>query len=199
MKSVPNKLKGCSPVAVKATAGLRILGPEKSGKILEAVRHRLETAYPFPVVSGSGVEIMEGKDEGTLSPLIPSPQSNLISTLQVFMLGSQPTTSSARLVPSKTPPPRQSLTLVVAPPRSSSNPLSLLSVVVCPRTSLPATINMSSNLAVAISTSTSTRISDMVSWKPARPSTRSSHLPKRLSLALPGLTSLSSTLASFPA
>lgn len=64
MKSVPDKLKGCSPVAVKATAGLRILGLEKSGKILEAVRHRLETAYPFPVVAGSGVEIMEGKDEG---------------------------------------------------------------------------------------------------------------------------------------
>lgn len=72
MKSVPDKLKGCSPVAVKATAGLRFLGPEKSGKILEAVRHRLETAYPFPVVAGNGVEIMDGKDEGTFpNPLCP--------------------------------------------------------------------------------------------------------------------------------
>lgn len=67
MKYVPEKLKRCSPVAVKATAGLRFLGPEKSGKILEAVRHRLES-YPFPVVAGRGVEIMEGKDEGT-SPI----------------------------------------------------------------------------------------------------------------------------------
>ncbi|KAH8148357.1 uncharacterized protein LAJ45_07458 [Morchella importuna] len=62
--SVPEKLRGCSPVAVKATAGLRLLGPEKSQKILDAVRTRLETKYPFPVVAGSGIEIMEGKDEG---------------------------------------------------------------------------------------------------------------------------------------
>ncbi|KAL7276116.1 Guanosine-diphosphatase [Rhizina undulata] len=64
VKTVPDKLKSCTPVAVKATAGLRILGNEKSGKILEAVRHRLETAYPFPVVAGDGVSIMDGKDEG---------------------------------------------------------------------------------------------------------------------------------------
>jgi guanosine-diphosphatase len=48
MKTVPEKLKSCSPVAVKATAGLRLLGTEMSDKILEAVRNRLETAYPFP-------------------------------------------------------------------------------------------------------------------------------------------------------
>lgn len=65
--SVPEKLRGCSPVAVKATAGLRLLGPEKSQKILDAVRTRLETKYPFPVVAGSGIEIMEGKDEGISS------------------------------------------------------------------------------------------------------------------------------------
>ena len=66
MKTVPDKLKPCSPVAVKATAGLRMLGPEMSKKILEAVRERLGTVYPFPVVSkeNGGVEIMEGKDEG---------------------------------------------------------------------------------------------------------------------------------------
>ena len=63
---VPDEYKSCSPVAVKATAGLRMLGPEKSNKILEAVRTRLETVYPFPVVSKEkdGVVIMEGKDEG---------------------------------------------------------------------------------------------------------------------------------------
>lgn len=66
MKTVPDRLKSCSPVAVKATAGLRLLGTEMSNKILDAVRERLETVYPFPVVSkeNKGVEIMEGKDEG---------------------------------------------------------------------------------------------------------------------------------------
>ena len=66
MKTVPDKLKSCSPVAVKATAGLRKLGEEGSRKILDAVRTRLETQYPFPVVSAAngGVEVMDGKDEG---------------------------------------------------------------------------------------------------------------------------------------
>jgi guanosine-diphosphatase len=66
LDNVPEKLRGCTPVAVKATAGLRKLGDELSNKILAAVRHRLETAYPFPVVAADkgGVEVMEGKDEG---------------------------------------------------------------------------------------------------------------------------------------
>ncbi|KAJ6160587.1 hypothetical protein N7470_003983 [Penicillium chermesinum] len=66
LASVPDEYKSCTPIDVKATAGLRLLGPEMSNKILEAVRHRLETAYPFPVVSKEkgGVQIMDGKDEG---------------------------------------------------------------------------------------------------------------------------------------
>ncbi|KAI0893240.1 guanosine-diphosphatase [Annulohypoxylon nitens] len=66
MKTVPDKLKGCSPVAVKATAGLRMIGPEASDRILEAVRNHLEKDYPFPVVSKeeNGVAIMDGSDEG---------------------------------------------------------------------------------------------------------------------------------------
>ena len=66
MKNVPDKIKSCTPVAVKATAGLRKLGPEMSERILKAVRHRLETEYPFPVVSEDkgGVEVMDGKYEG---------------------------------------------------------------------------------------------------------------------------------------
>jgi len=66
MSTVPEKLRACSPVAVKATAGLRILGPEKSEKILDAVRRRLEESYPFPVISKeeNGVAIMDGSDEG---------------------------------------------------------------------------------------------------------------------------------------
>lgn len=66
VKNVPDKLKSCTPVAVKATAGLRKLGPEMSDAILAAVRNRLETVYPFPLVSAAkgGVEVMDGKDEG---------------------------------------------------------------------------------------------------------------------------------------
>lgn len=64
MKEVPENIKSCTPVAVKATAGLRLLGPERSETILGAVRKHLETKYPFPVVEGDGVSIMDGKDEG---------------------------------------------------------------------------------------------------------------------------------------
>ena len=66
MKHVPDELKSCTPIAVKATAGLRKLGEELSNKILAAVRTRLETAYPFPVLAADkgGVEVMDGKDEG---------------------------------------------------------------------------------------------------------------------------------------
>ena len=66
LKNVPEEYRSCTPVAVKATAGLRLLGPELSKNILEAVRTRLETVYPFPVVSREkgGVEIMDGSDEG---------------------------------------------------------------------------------------------------------------------------------------
>ena len=66
MKHVPETLRGCTPVAVKATAGLRKLGTEMSDAILKAVRTRLETVYPFAVLSQEkgGVEVMDGKLEG---------------------------------------------------------------------------------------------------------------------------------------
>ncbi|KAI5859481.1 guanosine-diphosphatase [Durotheca rogersii] len=66
MRTVPDKLKPCSPIAVKATAGLRMIGQEASTKILDAVREHLEKDYPFPVVSKeeNGVAIMDGSDEG---------------------------------------------------------------------------------------------------------------------------------------
>lgn len=63
---VPAEYKSCSPIAVKATAGLRKLGQEKSQRILEAVRRRIDSSFPFPLVADSkgGVEVMDGKDEG---------------------------------------------------------------------------------------------------------------------------------------
>ncbi|KAF9153468.1 Guanosine-diphosphatase [Linnemannia schmuckeri] len=64
LKSVPAFLHKSTPVAVKATAGLRLLGDVKSNRILEAVRHRLETVYPFPIIDEQGVAVMDGGDEG---------------------------------------------------------------------------------------------------------------------------------------
>lgn len=65
LKTVPPSYQRCSPVAVKATAGLRKLGDVKSEKILKAVRKHLEEDFPFPVISEEhhGVEVMDGKDE----------------------------------------------------------------------------------------------------------------------------------------
>lgn len=67
LKKVPEAKRGCTPVAVKATAGLRLLGKEKSDAILAEVRTHLETDYPFAVVSGDGISIMDGKDEGVFA------------------------------------------------------------------------------------------------------------------------------------
>ncbi|KAK6465761.1 golgi guanosine diphosphatase [Scheffersomyces coipomensis] len=64
LATVPKAKQGCTPVAVKATAGLRLLGKEKSTNILNEVRNHLEQDYPFAVVDGDGISIMEGKDEG---------------------------------------------------------------------------------------------------------------------------------------
>ncbi|SCU88010.1 LAMI_0D08394g1_1 [Lachancea mirantina] len=64
MDVIPKNQRKCSPVAVKATAGLRKLGDAKSEKILAAVRSHLEKDFPFPVVDGKGVSVMDGEDEG---------------------------------------------------------------------------------------------------------------------------------------
>ena len=64
---VPQALQSCTPVAVKATAGLRLLGAAESEAILEAVRHRLHEKYPFSLQDRDGVVIMDGKDEGVFA------------------------------------------------------------------------------------------------------------------------------------
>ena len=64
LDAVPEKKRSCTPVAVKATAGLRLLGDTKSAKILQAVRSHLEKDYPFAVVDGDGISIMSGDEEG---------------------------------------------------------------------------------------------------------------------------------------
>ncbi|EDO16326.1 hypothetical protein Kpol_1059p16 [Vanderwaltozyma polyspora DSM 70294] len=64
LEVIPEKSMRCSPVAVKATAGLRKLGEESAHKILSAVRAHLEDNYPFPIVEDEGVSIMSGEQEG---------------------------------------------------------------------------------------------------------------------------------------
>lgn len=66
MESVPEEYRSCTPIALKATAGLRMIGTEAAQAILDTVRTHLEMDYPFPVVSkeNEGVVIMDGKDEG---------------------------------------------------------------------------------------------------------------------------------------
>ncbi|KAI0398343.1 guanosine-diphosphatase [Xylariaceae sp. FL0594] len=95
MATVPDKLKGCTPVAVKATAGLRMIGTDAADKILKTVREHLEKDYPFPVVSDEegGVQIMDGSDEGVYAWIttnyllgkIGGPEEN--PTAAVFDLG----------------------------------------------------------------------------------------------------------------
>ncbi|ORX55636.1 nucleoside phosphatase GDA1/CD39 [Hesseltinella vesiculosa] len=64
VKNVPSEFHHCTPLAVKATAGLRLLGKDISDRILSKVRSHLETSYPFPIAGDDGVAIMDGSDEG---------------------------------------------------------------------------------------------------------------------------------------
>lgn len=67
MRVVPESLRRCTPVAVKATAGLRLLGATQSAEILIAVRNRLSNVFPFPLASQDPVVIMDGRDEGVFA------------------------------------------------------------------------------------------------------------------------------------
>ncbi|KAL1922352.1 uncharacterized protein VTP21DRAFT_9891 [Calcarisporiella thermophila] len=93
LDNVPKDLYDCTPIAVKATAGLRLLGENQSKNILKAVRNRLEKNYPFPIHGGpSGVEIMDGRDEGvyawtTVNYLLGNLHSKNSLTAGVFDLG----------------------------------------------------------------------------------------------------------------
>lgn len=61
---VPESLRGCTPVEVKATAGLRLLGEVESTAILDECRNHLKTNYHYTIGGAESVEIMEGKNEG---------------------------------------------------------------------------------------------------------------------------------------
>ncbi|OZJ05783.1 hypothetical protein BZG36_01293 [Bifiguratus adelaidae] len=92
VQHVPRDLQKCTPIAVKATAGLRKLGPQKSEKILKAVRNRLETVYPFPIAKTDGVVVMDGREEGiyawiTVNYLLGNFDDKDSNTAAVFDLG----------------------------------------------------------------------------------------------------------------
>ncbi|KIK54556.1 hypothetical protein GYMLUDRAFT_177097 [Collybiopsis luxurians FD-317 M1] len=67
VRVVPSSLRSCTPVAVKATAGLRLLPGSKSKDILDAVALRINEKYPFKLQEPDGVVIMDGKDEGVFA------------------------------------------------------------------------------------------------------------------------------------
>lgn len=62
VKEIPIRYQSCTPVAIKATAGLRLIGKAKSEAILAAVDALFRT-YPFQVGKDAAV-VMDGKDEG---------------------------------------------------------------------------------------------------------------------------------------
>jgi guanosine-diphosphatase len=65
VRVVPESLHHCSPIEVKATAGLRLLPGNEGQAILEEVRVRLESDWPFALGKDeNAIEIMDGKDEG---------------------------------------------------------------------------------------------------------------------------------------
>ncbi|KAJ7131409.1 nucleoside phosphatase family-domain-containing protein [Mycena epipterygia] len=65
MRVVPVSLRKCTPIAVKATAGLRLLPGSQAADILAAVDAHLRNAYPFALTEGSAV--MDGADEGVFA------------------------------------------------------------------------------------------------------------------------------------
>lgn len=98
LETVPKDSQKCTPIAVKATAGLRLIGEEKATAILDAVRDHLEKSYPFAVVSkeSGGVAMLSGADEGAyawvtvnylLGNIVSGKSSKRPATAAVFDLG----------------------------------------------------------------------------------------------------------------
>ncbi|KAF5377874.1 hypothetical protein D9615_006769 [Tricholomella constricta] len=79
VRIVPEQLRKCTPVAVKATAGLRFLPGSQAGDILKAVEERLRTEWVFPLAPGEAVAVMDGKDEGVYAWITAN---YLLGTLQ---------------------------------------------------------------------------------------------------------------------
>ncbi len=63
MATIPASHRSCTPVALKATAGLRLLGETDSQELLRAVEEMIRK-YPFKLPAKDGVVVMDGSDEG---------------------------------------------------------------------------------------------------------------------------------------
>ncbi|EGG13113.1 uncharacterized protein MELLADRAFT_41476 [Melampsora larici-populina 98AG31] len=63
IKSVPEKDRACTPLSVRATAGLRLLGEAQSSAIINEVERYLRDEWPFSVAKDA-VSIMDGSAEG---------------------------------------------------------------------------------------------------------------------------------------
>lgn len=111
LETIPKDKRGCSPVAVKATAGLRLLKDGKADKILAAVRSHLENDYPFPVVEGDGISIMGGDEEGVYAWITTNyllgniGAGSKVATSAVFDLGG----GSTQIVFEPTFPPNEKM------------------------------------------------------------------------------------------
>lgn len=64
---IPEDKQGCSPIVVKATAGLRMLGEKESSAILSYVEIFMKENYPFKLISENPVSIMGGDQEGVFA------------------------------------------------------------------------------------------------------------------------------------
>jgi guanosine-diphosphatase len=63
VEAIPAVQHASTPIALKATAGLRQLGPEKAEEILQAIRDYWASEFNFKM-GQDAVQIMEGSDEG---------------------------------------------------------------------------------------------------------------------------------------
>ncbi|KDE05475.1 hypothetical protein MVLG_04164 [Microbotryum lychnidis-dioicae p1A1 Lamole] len=84
---VPPSERSCTPVAVKATAGLRLLGERESNEILREVERWMRKEFPFSVVD-DGVVIMDGRDEGVYAWITINSLLGLIGPKTVNPAGS---------------------------------------------------------------------------------------------------------------
>ncbi|KAF9474275.1 nucleoside phosphatase GDA1/CD39 [Pholiota conissans] len=88
VRVVPKSMHGCTPIAVKATAGLRLLPGSQSADILHAVEEHLHNSYPFKLQDKDGVVIMDGKDEGVYAWITAN---YLLDTIKTDTLKNTPT------------------------------------------------------------------------------------------------------------
>lgn len=94
LEKVPTHLHSQTPISLKATAGLRLLGTDQAQQILDQVKAHIVTNFPFRLPDTDAVSILDGKDEAiyawvTTNYLLGNlnAQTPLTSTAAIFDLG----------------------------------------------------------------------------------------------------------------